>query len=209
MFSIVNRHTSPYFNNSVSIKQSQPQMQMQMQNLRQFANKPLVTKTVQPKQPAFSPSDGNKIKWGRPTWRFFHTIAHKIKPEYFKQVRKDMLDTIYSICATLPCPVCSQHAKQYMDSLNFNTIQNKDDLKTMLFDFHNVVNARKNYAPFNKVDLDSTYDDANTIAVAREFMYHYKDRHRSTKMVADDMMRAKIAVNIQSWFNSVYAFMDT
>lgn len=198
MFSIVNRNTS---------QMKPPQIQMQMQNRRTMMIKPLSAHLVQ-KPKEYSPSDGNKIKWGRPTWRFFHVIAHKIKPEYFKQVRKDMLDTIYSICSTLPCPVCSEHAKQYMNAINFNAIQTKEDLKDLLHNFHNAVNIRKNYAPFNREELDATYDQFNTVAVAREFMFYYKDRHRSVKLVADDLMRSRISVNIQNWFNSVYQFMD-
>jgi hypothetical protein len=200
MFSIVNRNTT-------QVKPPQIQMQMQMQNRRVMSMNPRSNALVQ-KPKTFSPSDGDRIKWGRPTWRFFHILAHKIKPEHFKQVRKDMLDTIYSICCTLPCPVCSEHAKQYMNAINFNTIQTKEDLKDMLFNFHNAVNVRKNYAPFNREELDATYNEFNTIAVAREFMFYYKDRNRSIKLVADDMMRAKIAVNVQNWFNGVYQFMD-
>jgi hypothetical protein len=203
MFSIVNRNTSPYLNGH---NQSKPHMQMQMQNRRQVAFMPVANKPQKPH--AFSPSDGNKIKWGRPTWRFFHTIAHKIKEEHFALVRKDMLDIIYSICCTLPCPVCSEHAKQHMNAVNFNTIQTKEQLKSLMFDFHNIVNARKNYAPFNRDDLDSTYSQANTIAVAQEFMFYYKDRQRSVKLVADDLMRAKIAVNIQNWFNGIIQYFD-
>ena len=75
-----------------------------------------------------------EIKWGKPTWQFFHMLAHKIKPEYFKQVRIELLNTIYSICSTLPCPVCSEHAKQYMNSINFNNIQTKEDLKDKMQD---------------------------------------------------------------------------
>lgn len=161
-----------------------------------------------PKPKEYSPSDGNRIKWGRPTWRFFHVIAHKIKPEHFKQARKEMLDAIYSICSTLPCPVCSEHAKQYLNAINFNTIQTKEDLKDMLYNFHNAVNIRKNYAPFSREELDATYGQFNTIAVAREFLFYYKDRHRSMKLVADDLIRSRISANIQIWFNSVYQFMD-
>lgn len=200
MFSIVNR-------NNTQVKPPQIQMQMQMQNRRVMSMNPRSNALVQ-KPKTFSPSDGDRIKWGRPTWRFFHILAHKIKPEHFKQVRKDMLDTIYSICCTLPCPVCSEHAKQYMNAINFNTIQTKEDLKDMLFNFHNAVNVRKNYAPFAREELDATYNEFNTIAVAREFMFYYKDRQRSIKLVADDMMRTKIAVNVQNWFNSVHQFMD-
>jgi len=161
-----------------------------------------------PKPKEYSPSDGNRIKWGRPTWRFFHVIAHKIKPEHFKQARKEMLDAIYSICSTLPCPVCSEHAKQYLNAINFNTIQTKEDLKDMLYNFHNAVNIRKNYAPFSREELDATYGQFNTIEVAREFLFYYKDRHRSMNLVADDLIRSRISVNIQKWFNGVYQFMD-
>lgn len=201
MFSIVNRNALKQPTNN------QNQMQMHMQNRRiPVSNFQQPQKSQKPA--AYSPSDGDKIRWGRPTWRFFHTVAYKIKPEYFKQVRKDLLDIIFSICATLPCPICSEHAKQYMNSLNFNAIQTKEDLKDMLFVFHNSVNSRKNYAPFNKDELDATYSQFNTIAVAREFIVNYKDRQRSVKLIADDLMRSKIAVNIQNWFNNVYQYME-
>jgi hypothetical protein len=95
-----------------------------------------------------------------------------------------------------------------MNSVNYNTIQTKEDLKDMLYNFHNAVNMRKNYEPFNREELDSTYSQFNTIAVAQEFMFYYKDRQRSVKLVADDMMRSKIAVNIQNWFNAVIQYME-
>ena len=79
MFSIVNR-------NNTQIKPPQIQMQMQMQNRRVMSMRPLSNALTQ-KPKEYSPSDGDRIKWGRPTWRFFHVIAHKIKPEYFNQVR--------------------------------------------------------------------------------------------------------------------------
>jgi hemerythrin superfamily protein len=78
----------------------------------------------------------------------------------------------------------------------------------MLFSFHNSVNARKNYKPMNKSELDATYANFNTIAVAREFMYYYKDRHRSMKLLADDMLRSKLAINIQNWFNDFYKYCE-
>ena len=201
MFSIVNRNALKQPTNN------QNQMQMHMQNRRTpILNFQQPQKSQKPA--AYSPSDGDKIRWGRPTWRFFHTVAYKIKPEYFKQVRKDLLDIIFSICATLPCPICSEHAKQYMNSLNFNAIQTKEDLKDMLFAFHNSVNERKNYKPMDRSELDSTYANFDTAMVAREFMYYYKDRHRSMKLLADDMLRSRLAVNIQNWFNDFYKYCE-
>jgi hypothetical protein len=39
-------------------------------------------------------------------------------------------------------------------------------------------------------------------------MFYYKDRQRSVKLVADDLMRAKIAVNIKNWFNGIIQYFD-
>jgi hypothetical protein len=208
MFSMVNKNNSAYINSLKNIPNQKPIQTMMFQS-RQFPNKkqqslsqPIVTTK------SFANSDGDKIKWGQPTWRFFHVIAHKIKPEYFKQVRQELLNNIYSICTTLPCPVCAQHATQYMNAQNFNNIQTKEDLKDMLFAFHNSVNARKNYKPMDKSELDSTYANFNLIAVAREFMYYYKDRNRSMKLLADDLLRSRLSVNIQKWFNEFYIFCE-
>lgn len=204
MFSMTNKNNSAYLNSLKNIPNQKPIQTMTFQtriipNQRQPSLSPVKT---------FAESNRQKIKWGWPTWKFFHVIAHKIKPEHFKQVRKELLDTIYSICVTLPCPVCAQHAAQYMNAMNFNNIQTKEDLKDMLFSFHNSVNARKNYKPMEKSELDATYANLNTIAVAHEFMYYYKDRHRSMKLLADDMLRSKLAINIQNWFNEFYKYCE-
>lgn len=209
MFSMVNKNNSAYMNSLKNIPNQKPVQMMSFQS-RMFPNQRQQSLS-QPQQPlvkTFAESNRQKVKWGWPTWKFFHVIAHKIKPEHFKQVRKELLDTIYSICTTLPCPVCAQHATQYMNAMNFNNIQTKEDLKDMLFSFHNSVNARKNYKPMNKSELDATYANFNTIAVAREFMYYYKDRHRSMKLLADDMLRSKLAINIQNWFNDFYKYCE-
>jgi len=204
MFSMTNKNNSAYINSLKSIPNQKPVQTMVFQtrffsNQRQQSLSPVKT---------FAESNREKVKWGWPTWKFFHVIAHKIKPEYFKQVRQELLNTIHSICTTLPCPVCAQHATQYMNALNFNNIQTKEDLKDMLFAFHNSVNARKNYKLMERSELDATYANFNTIAVAREFMHYYKDKHRSMKLMADDLLRSRISVNIQNWFNDFYKYCE-
>ena len=209
MFSMANKNNSAYMNSLKNIPNQKPIQMMTFQS-RMFPNQrqPSLSQPQQTVAKTFAESNRQKVKWGWPTWKFFHVIAHKIKPEYFKQVRQQLLDIIYSICTTLPCPVCAQHATQYMKAVNFNNIQTKEDLKDMLFAFHNSVNARKNYKPMEKSELDATYANFNTIAVAREFMHHYKDRHRSMKLLADDMLRSKLAINIQNWFNEFYKYCE-
>ena len=81
------------------------------------------------------------------------------KEESFHYIRVELLNNIYSICVNLPCPVCSAHAKEYMEKINFNTIRTKEDLKNMLFQFHNNVNLRKNVYLFPREQLDEKYDE--------------------------------------------------
>lgn len=141
------------------------------------------------------------MKWGEPTWFLFHTLAEKVKEENFQQIRKELLDVIYTICVNLPCPTCATHATQYMNGINFNTIQTKQQLKDMLFSFHNTVNGRKQYPLFDYSELDAKYSSANTINIIQNFMVHFQDKHSSIHMIANDMHRARIATILKKWFN--------
>lgn len=141
----------------------------------------------------------NTMKWGKPTWYLLHTLAEKVKDENFPSVRKDLLDIIYSICTNLPCPDCANHARVYLDGINFNTIQTKKDLKLMLFIFHNTVNKKKGYAIFTQEELDSMYASAITINIIQNFMAAYLVKNSAPQMIANDMFRRRIIGNAQDW----------
>ena len=51
-------------------------------------------------------------QWGPPTWVFIHTLAEKIKEDHFNAIGKPVIYNILQICNNLPCPECSDHAKQ-------------------------------------------------------------------------------------------------
>jgi hypothetical protein len=139
--------------------------------------------------------------WGKPTWYLLHTLAEKVIPEKFNVIRESLLNTIYAICSNLPCPDCANHAKTYLNGVNFNTIKTKQDLKNMLFEFHNVVNKRKGYPIFNYNDIDSLYSSAITIKMIYNFMYYFEKKSKISKMISNDMYRTQIASNIKTWFN--------
>ena len=141
-----------------------------------------------------------KMKWGRPIWTFFHVMAQKVKPEYFNLVIKEFLRFVSLICSTLPCPICSTHATEYMRSINFNNIRTKDDLINLFFTFHNVVNQRKGYPVLQK-DQIPNYESANTVAVLKDFMHAFEDKSRSMKLIADDLARGRIASQLKFWIN--------
>jgi hypothetical protein len=147
-------------------------------------------------------SNEKKMKWGEPTWFLFHTLAEKVKAEYFSVVRTDLLNNIYAICKNLPCPMCANHAIQYLNGINFNTIQTKQDLKLLLFHFHNTVNEKKGLPLFHLVDLDEKYSKAVTMNIINNFIMHFRDKHKSIRMISDDLYRQRLSGLLMSWLTT-------
>lgn len=158
-----------------------------------------IISTPSPETPSPSPK---KMKWGEPTWFLLHTLAEKIKPSSFLTIRSELLYNIYTICTNLPCPICAEHAKQYLDSINFNTILSKDDLKQVLFNFHNHLNAKKGFPIFMQEELDAKYSKANTINIIYNFMNSFLDKNRAPQMISTDMFRRRIALKLSDWFTN-------
>jgi hypothetical protein len=146
-----------------------------------------------------------KMKWGEPTWFLLHTLAEKVKEEHFDTVKDGLFDVIKQICTNLPCPDCSMHATQYLSSVNFNAILSKNDLRIMLFNFHNSVNLRKNLPIFSYDDLLAKYSFANTYNIFRNFIFFFQDTHYSIRMIAEDFHRKRVLSLLNNWF-SQYSF---
>ena len=163
---------------------------------------PVVKFIVSPPPPT-TPQEPQKKQmiWGEPTWFFLHTIAEKVKPQSFAIVRVDLLKHIYNVCTNLPCPYCAKHAKMHLDSINFNRISSKDELKMMLYTFHNIVNVKKNYPIFPIDELDAKYSLANTRKIFTHFVIHFNDTYRAPGMIADDLFRKQLSKTLVEWFN--------
>ncbi len=195
-------------NNSTIYQQPQHQP-LQQSMFMGFHRKPLpmALPLIKPKSVTltnqYAPSDGNKMRWGKPTWHFFHTLAYKIKAESFAIIREQTLQIIMHICASLPCPMCSEHATNYLKKVNFNAIRTKDDLIDMFYVFHNTVNARKNFKQFNKEDMHSVYANASPIDAYNNFMRFYIDKQKGFRLMADNMVRNQNLLMIKNWFQSL------
>jgi hypothetical protein len=149
------------------------------------------------------PHNSNKqtMIWGNATWTFLHTMAHKIKPDYFNKLIGEFLNIIVRICNTLPCPICKQHAVHYIKNVNFKTIQTKDDLKQMLFHFHNNVNNKKNIPLFSQSELDSKYETSNLIQSLNYFVANYRLRAFNIQTISNKTQRDSLIQHIKNWFN--------
>jgi len=171
---------------------------------------PQINRNITQEQPQqLVENTAKKVKWGEPTWFLLHTLSVKVKESEFKNIRMDLLNRIYAICTNLPCPDCSNHAKTYLDNINFNTIQTKEDLKILLFIFHNDVNKKKSYPLFPYDQLDEKYSLAITHNIIRNFMFHFSDKNRSLKLLAGDLQRSQLCSLLKNWFNEKISYFDT
>ena len=168
--------------------------------------------TVIPRTPApqisrIAPSDGDRMRWGAPTWALFHTIPEKLSNKNFVENKTSILQLIMTICNNLPCPSCSQHATQYMRKVNFNAIHTVEDLNKMLYIFHNSVNERKKYAEFSYDDLTSKYSTLDFNQVVNKFMFHFQQKVYAMNLIAQQISRQKQVVVVKNWFlNNMHLF---
>jgi hypothetical protein len=162
---------------------------------------PSITKEREYKPNTYDPLLPKPMKWGEPTWFFFHTIAQKVKPESFPFIREELLNLCFSICVNLPCSICAKHAKEYMTKINYLSVNSKEEFKSLFYNFHNTVNARKNYQQFPRELLDEKYSSANTIAILRNFVKHYEEKYHIMRLMNDQMQRIKISDQLKKWFN--------
>ena len=151
--------------------------------------------------PAVQASEPAKMIWGQPIWLLFHTLAEKVDETKFHDIRKELLRIVYTISINLPCPTCAEHAKTYLDGVNFNVIQTKGDLKRFMFQFHNNVNERKGFPIFPMSELDNKYSKANTRNIIYNFLNSFNKKNKSIRLLADDLQRQRIIKMLNEWFN--------
>lgn len=154
---------------------------------------PSVTKEINPTKKG--------MKWGEPTWFLFHSLASKVLDEEFNSIRKDLLNYIYLICLNLPCQNCSGHATTYLKNNNYQSIQTKEQLKKMLFTFHNHVNSKKNYPVFTWEEYENKYSKSNLLEIIKYFLIYFKDKTFNIHMLSENMQREIISNNFMKWFD--------
>ena len=149
-----------------------------------------------------------KMLWGEPVWFLLHTLSYKVKEDIFLEFKDDLIRIIYTICTNLPCPTCSEHAKTYLDRINTKAIQTKEQLKLMLFTFHNVVNKKKGYPFFSYEDCEAKYANAITVNIIQNFMPFFQDKSRSPKLMASDFQKTYIVKMLKDWFQKNIGAFD-
>ena len=197
--------------------QPQPQLMVGFTNryLRKMNIPSLSNNIPQQIQPSYNPRtilqsqpESSKMVWGEPTWFLFHTLSQKIREYHFQEVRVELLDIIYKICVSLPCPICATHAKQFLDGINFNTIQSKQQLQQLLFHFHNTINEKKSITTFSYSDLEVKYSKAVTINIINNFLGVFMKKSKNIRLLSDDLQRSRLIVYLKNWFQNHIGMFD-
>ena len=151
-----------------------------------------------------------KMTWGEPTWYFLHCLAEKIKENEYSSKKDEILKIIYLICTNLPCPYCSNHAKIYLNKINFNTIDTKEELKKMLYMFHNNINTSKNYPLFSENQLNSKYKSMDFYQVINNFIYTFEKSSNGggLKLSTDNMFKKNVLKEVKQWLKMNLQYFD-
>ena len=142
-----------------------------------------------------------KMIWGEPTWYLLHTLAEKIKEQDFARISASFFKFLIQICSNLTCPDCSNHAIKYLNSINFQSVTSKEELKKILWQFHNSVNKKKDYPvfPFEKLQK---YKYANTMNIVYNFLQHFEKKDFTMKLNAQSFSREQVFPKIRVWLKN-------
>ena len=135
--------------------------------------------------------------WGPACWSLLHTLAEKIKDDHFPIIGKQLFSQIILICHNLPCPDCSGHAKQFLSKIDPSQMKTKNDLKNLLYVFHNTVSSNKQKQLYRYENLDN-YRNSNLINAFNVFSTTYNTNGTLT-MMSDNFHRQQVVSGIKRW----------
>lgn len=136
--------------------------------------------------------------WGKYTWIFFHTLATKIKnEESFNKIGNQVFSFIKKLCSNLPCPNCSAHANTFLSKIPPNSVDTKEKLINLLFNFHNTVNLRKGKPIFKIEDLE-TYKNYNLAVCYNNFIRVFNTKG-DLKSISNSFHRERTLRELKLW----------
>ena len=137
-------------------------------------------------------------KWGPPTWEFMHTLVEKVK--WNPNIGQQLISILMQISSHLPCPECTQHAKEFWRYVQKDNIKGKEDLINLLYVFHNKVNVRKKKIPFKYTDL-SKYKGKQLIKTYLIFRDNFHT-HGNMNLINESFHREAFKDRLNKWMIS-------
>ena len=143
----------------------------------------------------------NDLLWWTYTWILFHTLAEKIKEEEFENEKENLIKYIRNICDVLPCPDCSSHATHLLKYYDYKFIKNKNDFKNFLFEFHNIVNKKRQINQ-QKTDILKIYEKAIFYKVLYSWKNVFNVNGVNSRMLTENMRRNRVKKDFITYINN-------
>ncbi len=115
---------------------------------------------------------------------------------------------IQTIVQNLPCPICSTHARNYVNKIQFKNIRTLAELRTSLWDFHNSVNVRTNKPQITFEEHLLLYQRMDFSVVLQHFLqtYHHIGNTAVTMMLYSFHRQTMIKKVKQYFQHNAYLF---
>jgi len=136
--------------------------------------------------------------WGKATWYLFHTLAEKIKPTEEAHVPQ-LLKQILYICKHIPCPICKEHANKTLQQVKLNKITTRENLIKFLWDFHNIVNRRKEYECISLEKCKGLYSRAVTDNMVNYFTNIFGLNAKNERAMLDTYHRGQCILRFKKY----------
>ena len=150
----------------------------------------------------------DKTIWGNTVWYLFHTLAYKIKESDFDELKNNIVYVIKTVSANLPCPDCSQDAANELNKVQFDNINSKEELKLLLFNFHNHVNRKLNKPIFELSQLDDKYSKANINKLYNNFLIIFGSNSNTPQLMSASFHRQHNLPKIKIALDKIIAKCD-
>ena len=150
----------------------------------------------------------NSQYWGTITWIFFHTLAEKIKDEYFENNKELFINIIIKTCNHLPCPDCSEHATKVLKQAYLNNIKTKKHFIEFLRQFHNIVNIKTNKKELMREEIDGLYSNNNLSLVLINLIRTYKSIKTSERLMMYNFYRDKFLSQLYNDVQKIKHLLD-
>jgi len=139
-------------------------------------------------------------RWGEPTWYFFHTFIEKITDAFYNSNYKKCINVYKIICNNLPCPICREHATNYLRNYKIDDMNTRVKMKIFLLNFHNDVNKRLNKTIYTEAIL-AQYSRINVIKAYQFFNQEFYVQNYMSKNFSG-WIRNKIREELDLFFKN-------
>ena len=150
-----------------------------------------------------------KEEWGNACWYLIHGLCFKLKNDDTRLIN-ELMNKLYNVCINLPCPDCSEHAKETFSSAKKNGVKitNKVELQMFWWKFHNLVNMRTNKQYMSFEDAKSKYEKIRLYHAVNNFVKIMKRNVPGERAMMYSMSRNKATENMFNFIKENQAHFE-